>query len=337
MKPFISVLMSIYNESICDIKKSIESILCQSETNFEFIIVNDNTDRTDYMDLLTEYEQKDERILIVQNEENIGLAASMNKALTIAQGNFVARMDADDISMPSRLEIEADLLNKKKCDVVFSDYTRIGSNDELLDNGEKKLNLCSEHNLIEQIIFNGVVHHPTVMMRKEAINNVNGYRLFPCAQDQDLWVRMLESGARFVYTEEVLLLYRVRETSISQNRGFQQYLTIQYILELMKERADNSGVDSFTKETYQKYIDNKCRDSQEIKRFYIAKNNLIAAKKARNEGVMLRCFRKRLSAFMQSKTLRHSYLFKLKNKNKLVSYIERRQRICWRNEIDAIT
>lgn len=322
MKPFISVLMSIYNESCRDIRKSIDSILSQTETNFEFIIVNDNTDRTEYVDLLTEYAQKDERIILVQNEKNIGLAASMNKALTIAQGDLVARMDADDISVPSRLKKEADLLSKNKCDVVFSDYTRIGPNDELIDNGKKNLNLRSDHNLIEQIIFNGVVHHPTVMMRKEAIKLVNGYRLFPCSQDQDLWVRMLESGARFQYTEEVLLLYRVRENSISQNRGFQQYLTIQYILDLMKERLNNSGFDSFSKEAYQEYIDNRCRDGLEIKRFNIAKNNLIAAKKARNEGFVFRYYNKRLSAFILSKTLRHSYLFKLMNKNKLVSYIE---------------
>ena len=321
MNTIISVLMSIYNESFHDIEESIESILSQTYPNFELIIVNDNPNRKEYIDLLNKYCEKDKRIIIIQNEENIGLAASMNKALAKAKGELIARMDADDISIAERFQKEADLLLNTDYDVVFSNYTRIGPDDEYIGKGEKACSLNSESDLVEQIVFNGVVHHPTVMMKKKALQRVNGYRLFPCSQDQDLWIRLLESGARFVFVDEILLLYRVRDNSISQKRQYQQYITIQYILHLMKERIIHSGKDSYSKDAYDHYIERKNKETHEKERFSVAIRNLDIAKEAGKDGNFGKYVLHRIMAFVESKTLRRAYIFKMLNKRKVVRYI----------------
>ena len=316
--PTISVLMSIYNESIHDVNRSVESIITQTNSDFEFIIVIDNPNKREYLDLLYEYSKKDKRIVILENEVNIGLAASMNKALTKAKGEYIVRMDADDISVSTRLQKEVDFLRNHNCDVVFTNYIEIGQEDELLHNGEKACGFSSDKSIIEQIVFNGIVHHPTVMMKKESLMHVNGYRIFPCSQDQDLWIRMLEAGARFAFLDEILLYYRIRQDSISQKKGFQQYVTIEYILKLLKERSKRAGEDNYTIDNYNKYISLKLNDAEEIKRFSVATQLL---KTAQKEKCILLRWIIRVKVFIISKTLREVFLFKLINRKKLLSYI----------------
>ena len=99
----ISVLMSVYNESNKELDEAILSILRQSLQDFELIIVNDDPVDVQHQQALQEWAKRDKRIILVQNDKNIGLAASMNKALRLAHGEYIARMDADDISAPDRL------------------------------------------------------------------------------------------------------------------------------------------------------------------------------------------------------------------------------------------
>jgi glycosyltransferase involved in cell wall biosynthesis len=104
MKPYISAVMSVYNESEEYLRKSIESILNQTYTDFEFIIILDNPDNKKARDILKEYENKDDRIVLLENEKNIGLAPSLNRGVKVARGKYIARMDADDIALPQRFE-----------------------------------------------------------------------------------------------------------------------------------------------------------------------------------------------------------------------------------------
>ena len=112
--PKISVLMSVYNEPIDWMRQAIESILNQTYKDFEFIIVNDNPEREENQFVLNEYRNKDSRIIILCNEHNIGLTKSLNKGLTVANGEYIARMDADDIALPKRFEKQALYLAKNK-------------------------------------------------------------------------------------------------------------------------------------------------------------------------------------------------------------------------------
>ena len=93
----LSVVMSIYKEPVEWMRQSIDSILNQTFTDFEFVIVNDNPIRSENRDILDEYSKKDFRIIVLSNDENIGLTKSLNKGLRISKGKYIARMDADDI------------------------------------------------------------------------------------------------------------------------------------------------------------------------------------------------------------------------------------------------
>lgn len=320
----ISVLMSVYNETEKEINEAIESILTQSVSDFELIIVNDNPQNIEYIGLLSKWEDKDDRIKIIHNESNIGLAESMNKALKLASGEYIARMDADDISLSTRFEKELSILENGEFDIVFTNYSRIGPNGELLDNGKPVCESYSSDKMTENIVFQGIVHHPTVMMKKVFLYRVKGYRNFPCSQDQDLWIRSLEAGGRFGYIDEVLLYYRIRNNSITKKKGCQQYVTIQYILSLLTERERNNGNDSFSTTNYTNYIQKKC-SAKSVENYNVASNYLESALEARREKDLLKSTYLRLKAFLVSDVLRDGYLNKVLNKKRLLLYIQQAQ------------
>ncbi len=320
LKTEISVLMSIYNETLQDISTSVHSVLSQTVPDFELIIVNDNPERKDHLALLNELQAQDKRIVILHNPKNIGLAASMNRALEFARAPYIARMDADDYSLPTRFEKELKLLRGDENDVVFTNYALIGADGLFLEEGKPACQIAEGQDLTELIVFNGVVHHPTVMMKTDALKRVSGYRIFPCSQDQDLWIRMLEAGARFAFLDEILLHYRIRTDSISQKKGLQQYATIEYILRLLKERSEHAGLDSYSQQNYERYIALKCNDTKEIDRFNQGMQCLKAAGEAK-EDQKARKWMLRIKAFCISKTLREEYVFKLNNRKQILAYL----------------
>lgn len=111
-----SVIMSVYDEPISWLEESIMSILNQTFTHFEFIIINDNPIRLKNNEILESYKRKDNRIIVVNNENNLGLTKSLNKGLKLAQGKYIARMDADDISLPHRLAVQYEYMeNTPSC------------------------------------------------------------------------------------------------------------------------------------------------------------------------------------------------------------------------------
>lgn len=111
MNSEVSVVMSVYNEPMEWISQSIESILNQSFTNFEFIIINDKPEGKEQIALINEYASQDQRIKIIQNEKNLGLTKSLNIGILHAKSKYIARMDADDISMPNRLKMQYEFMD----------------------------------------------------------------------------------------------------------------------------------------------------------------------------------------------------------------------------------
>ena len=111
--PLISVVMSIYHEPILWISQAIDSILNQSFSDLEFVIVNDNPSRLENYLLLDRYEKADERVHIIHNAMNLGLTCSLNIAIKATNGRYIARMDADDVSLPERLKTQYLFLEKR--------------------------------------------------------------------------------------------------------------------------------------------------------------------------------------------------------------------------------
>jgi len=320
-KKKLSVLMSVYNETLEDITEAIDSVLCQSFSDFEFLIVDDNPSRLDHKALLNEYKKRDSRIVLIENQSNIGLAVSMNKAANEACGDVFVRMDADDICLPNRFEDQYQLLCGEDYDLVCGRYTVIGdvSQNESVD---IKPEYKSSAEISEMLPYKSVIHHPTVMMTRAIFESVNGYRNFPCAQDYDLWLRMLDAKAIFGMTDSTVLKYRIRQTSISASKRIKQRLTIEYIRDRYIERL-RKGTDSFSKEHYQNYLNkhikNELKDSALIEQ---GSDVLIRANKYAAQGKLLHFILLRCKVLLCNRIYRHIFL-KLWVSQKMIKYMRK--------------
>jgi len=217
--PRVTVLMAVYNGERY-LREAVESILGQTFSDFEFVIVDDgSTDRT--WQVLTEYAARDPRIVLLQNSENLGLTRSLNKGLHAAQGEYIARQDADDISLPHRLEKQVAVL--EEChDVVL-----VSANIDLMDaDGQvwwhPRRNATSGLIAWFLLFCNYLGGHSQVMFRRQAALDLGGYAEDrPCSQDYELWLRLAEVGD-VVILPEVLLLYRTHGESVTSRYGEQQ-------------------------------------------------------------------------------------------------------------------
>ena len=201
----LSVIMPVYNGEEF-LAEAVESVLEQSFSDFEFLIVDDaSTDAT--ASLLEAYAKKDSRVRVVRNEENLGIANSLNNALSLAEGEFVARMDADDVCVAGRFEKQVAAL--ADADVVGSWVTVVDSS------GEELFVRTYPTDVSSRILRECPLAHPAVMFRKLVVVEAGGYDAsLSTSQDYDLWLRLFSRGARLVNLQESLLLYRVHAGSV---------------------------------------------------------------------------------------------------------------------------
>jgi len=212
----VSVIMPVYNSERF-IAMAIDSILSQTYTNFEFIIIDDcSTDNTPK--ILENY--KDPRIRIVKNVKNLGLAESLNFGISLSNGEFIARMDADDISLPGRFEAQVKFMQKHtEVGVLGTQFSRIDENGKIIDT--QKLPIKSED------IFCIFPHccpiaHPVAMVRREILEKIQYRSDLLCAQDYELWGRLLYI-TKFANLPDVFLYYRVHNEQISTAKKNLQY------------------------------------------------------------------------------------------------------------------
>ena len=209
--PDISVVMSVFNGGDY-LRKSIESILNQSYLNFEFIIIDDGSTDTS-LEIIKSY--KDNRIVLI-NRKNKGFITSLNEGIEKSKGKYIARMDADDISFPSRLEKQFDFIEKNNLDICGGHYLLINKNGKI--NG---LNVVpTSHKMCTLSLFFKVPFaHPSVMIRKQFLDENSleyGQSSYKIAEDLDLWLRMHRCGARFGNVDSVVLKYRILGDSLSK-------------------------------------------------------------------------------------------------------------------------
>lgn len=212
--PKVTVLMPVYNGEKY-LKDAIESILWQDYSDFELLIVNDgSTDQSEKIILSF----SDKRIRLVNNGSNIGLVNTLNKGLELAEGEYVARMDCDDISAKNRLSVQVNYMEAN------TNVAACGSFYYLLLNGKKALADFPIHQdeMNCFLIFNCPIAHPTVILRMSVIRNQKmKYRPeFLHAEDYDFWSRLTEV-ASIANVKDALLDYRVHPNQITQNERLQ--------------------------------------------------------------------------------------------------------------------
>jgi len=205
--PPVSVVLPVYNGQP-HLPQAVDSILRQSHGDFELIVVDDgSTDGTgEYLDGLA-----DPRVRVI-HQPNSGLVASLNTAIAEAKHELIARMDADDVSQPDRLLLQAGALSGGATAVVACCYRLI--NDFGTHIGDVHVPADADY-LARQLYFRNVLPHGGVMFRKSAVEGVGGYRAVGPAEDYDLWTRLLPSH-RISSLPDQLFTYRVTSSGVSQ-------------------------------------------------------------------------------------------------------------------------
>ena len=213
--PLISVVTAVYNGERY-LAEAIESILRQSFTEFEFIIIYDGSVDSS-PSILHSYAAKDARVRLVAHE-NRGLTPALNEGIALARGQFIARMDADDIALPERLQMQvAYLQTTPDCVIVGTKVMMMDADGCSLG----PLHVHATHAEIDRILLLGrgtTLVHPSVMFRADTVRAIGGYReKFTSVQDLDLYLRLAEKG-RLANLPNILLKWRQHPASINHTR-----------------------------------------------------------------------------------------------------------------------
>ena len=266
----ITVLLSVFNGDRW-LEKSINSILEQTYRNFEFLIINDGS-KDNSLKIIDKYLKKDKRIRLISHE-NMGLTKSLNVGISNAKGNWIARIDSDDIACPRRLELQI-------IHAIKNDLGLVGCQSNIIDENEnfkKKVNIPINHNKIINNLKKqkASFSHSSVLFKKNLVLKLGGYReSMEKAQDYDLWLRISEvSKVGAIKYTGVLIRDHGKRIS-SKGRGIDQrtyahYSNISYILRRkFPEVVDPLDYKSNSKiDFYKKFVKDKLINSGSIE-FY---------------------------------------------------------------------
>ncbi|QOV87971.1 glycosyltransferase family 2 protein [Humisphaera borealis] len=216
--PTVSVLMSVYNGGAY-LPPCIDSILGQTFKDFEFIIIDDGS-KDDSPAVLKEYADRDSRIRLVVRA-NKGLTKTLNEAYKLSRGKYLARMDCDDVAVPTRFAAQVAFLGD------HPDVACTGGYFQLIDGESRLLTTLkppTDDAAIQADCLAGhnPICHPSAMIRRTAMDAVNGYdERFKTTQDLDLWLRLGEVG-KLANVPEVVLKFRLHESSVSETKRQEQ-------------------------------------------------------------------------------------------------------------------
>ena len=263
--PLVTVIMPVYNSERY-VAEAIESILDQTFTDFEFLIIDDaSTDRT--KSIIKSY--KDPRIHVIEKPDNTGYTRSLNLGLKKAKGRYIARMDSDDISFPERFEKQVSFLNANP------KYILCGTSYSIIDQDHQVLLPKTNKEIRLNLLRTNCIAHPTIMLKKDIIKKYSlqyDPKMEP-SEDYDLWVRLLPLG-KLYNLQEVLLKYRLHNSSVSRKRiREQEVAAVEVKLKLLQKSNDYITRDELhlLKRIFLKY---ETLDLKDIKAFKILQYKL---------------------------------------------------------------
>ncbi|MBR1754842.1 glycosyltransferase [bacterium] len=255
--PKVTVLMSVYNTEENFLREAIESILNQTFKDFEFLIINDGS-TNNAEEIIKSY--NDSRIRYVLNEKNLRLIASLNKGLDLAQGEYIARFDSDDISRPERLEKQVKFMDDHPSvgllGTQYQSFPKKRISDGLTDNKLIKESLLVQSNQLG---------HPTVMMRTSVLreHNLKYDKDALHVEDYKLWLDMSEV-TDIANLDEILLDYRRHGGSICSNNAVKQNINVQKIM--FSAQAKHFGLDASKQlKTVENLLNNQKISTEDLK------------------------------------------------------------------------
>lgn len=211
----VSILMSMYNTPIEQLKKSIESILNQTHKNFEFIIIDDCSNGNEVKTVL---DYNDDRIKLIRNKKNLGLTKSLNKGLKYITTNYIFRMDTDDIAHLDRLEKQIEFMKNNNYDFVCS---RINYFNE---NGIYGCSKVFGDIKIDDMLFGTPFAHPSMLIKKDVLENTGGYPDYNRCEDYAMELNLYANGYKGYIMKEPLLDYRLDDDNYKKKK-FKDRLT----------------------------------------------------------------------------------------------------------------
>ena len=203
----VSVLMAV-NKDDGFLNEAIQSIISQSYSNFEFVIVANNC--TDSLwSAINAWAEKDCRIKPFRIKIG-GLAFALNYGIEQAHGDYILRMDADDIAMPDLLEKKIAFLQANpEIDVLGSQSVFINKRSDIVESILPTKNPKEHIDIVEKFTYKNTIQHPSVFFKKQAVISAGGYIFGYYAEDWDLWIRLWLNGAKFHNLSDVLIKYRL--------------------------------------------------------------------------------------------------------------------------------
>ena len=239
-EPLVSIVMPIYNsETYLD--EAILSIIHQTYKNWELLIINEFGSNEEGKRIINRYAAIDSRIRLIQNSERLGIAESLNEGLRQAKGEYIARMDGDDISLPERIEKQVEFMESN------NDILLCGVQVEVFGSEKWDWKLETDPARIRtDALFYSPCVHPTILFRRDVINKYNVFynKDYKASEDYDFFTRILEFG-EIANLKEVLFKYRLYGTNatyINNNIGFKIYSDV------MERHFHKLGIDFSRKE-----------------------------------------------------------------------------------------
>lgn len=244
----ISILMGVYNEAAY-LPAAIESVLTQTHEDLEFIVVDDaSTD--DSVDVVRSYD--DPRIILLENETNRGLTVSLNRALSEATGELVARQDADDVSEPDRLARQVAFLERNPSVAV------VGTGAHLIDGDgtvlDTRIAYCNP--TFEDFMATGHLIHGSILARRSVLEEVGGYdEFFRYAQDQELWLRLTDAGYEIANIPDPLYLHRIHDEGVYFSRKDESAMYSKIARDLVTGACDRADLETLEEAGLLAYYD----------------------------------------------------------------------------------
>lgn len=221
----ISIIMAV-NKKHEFLERAIESILLQTFEEFEFLIIV-NGDYKRLLPILEKYKLRDERIKIYKTDIK-QLQYNLNFGIDKAQSNIIARMDSDDISLPTRLEKQYNYLLKNNIDILGTNFYYIDKTNKIIT--KKNFIEFTNKEIRKKLCYHCVFCHPTLMYRKEVILDIGGYCFGKIAEDWDLFLRLSrDKNIVFGNLEEKLFKYRVHDSQMSSSNLKLNFFNISFL------------------------------------------------------------------------------------------------------------
>lgn len=222
-KPFISVIMPCYNEQD-NIRESLQSILNQTFSDFELIVIDDcSTDCSD--SIIKEIAKKDNRLIYLKNANNCGVAKTLNNGLQVAKGEYIARMDADDLCEPTRFQKQVEYLSTHPEYVVCGTFADVFNGEKIMLQGN------IQGSLKRYLVKNNPFVHSSVMFRRVVDSQAIFYPETKGFEDYGLWIELSEVGD--FHTIPEVLVHRVDINNLINKKTWEGFTKLKVYKKLL--------------------------------------------------------------------------------------------------------